>query len=396
MLEALGATSAYPITPFQWMPLNRLTLPGRFSKFVAKAARLTYPYLYRIRRVLRVHVSFGLQILAWLSQGRLVRQINTLTQNSDCVIWDATEVSKKYMEPLLDLFRGVPSYSVRHGLGLEEDPQALDPNWKPPETIISANTTLFAMTFDDIDHYKKATGVSNSQIRATGIFRHHPDWITEISSEESETDNYQRRDSILVISRGYSPPDHYLPRERMLGYLQDIKTVAETLDLRVIIKPHPKETDLGVHAEVFGTASRDVEWEISELHLAILARRTLFAVSFFSGSCLDLTVYGVPTIERLNLVGLPKYDLPSAVRDSTGAPVFQMRQNGHVLGSSTTEEFFSRVEEATRDRKKALLELEEAYSRQFMFPPLSPRALAQQISESCFELSKHGLSPVDS
>ena len=387
MFEALGATSAYPITPSQWMPSNRLTLPGRFSKFVAKASRLTYPYLYRIGNVPRAYVSFGLQILAWLSQGRVVRQIKTLTQDSDCIIWDAAEVSKKYMEPLLYLFRSVRSYSIRHGIGLQPDPEEINGTWETPDRSISENVTVFAMALTDIAQLEKTMGVLPEQLIATGIYRHHPDWIKEITSQESENDRTYKRDTLLVISRGFSFPNQYLPRERLLGYLQDIKSTAERFNLRVVVKPHPKETDLSPYPEVFGSEAKDVDWEISDLHLAILAKRAIFAVSFFSGSCLDLTAYDVPTIERLDLVGLPNYDLPSAIRDWTGAPVLEYRHHGHVLGSSTSEEFFNRVEEVMRDRARVMRELAEAYSRHFVSPPMNPKELSKQISNSCFDIS---------
>lgn len=354
---------------------------------MARASRLTYPYLYRIGKVPRAHVALGLQILAWLSQGRVVRQIKTLTQDSDCIIWDAAEVSKKYMVPLLDLFREVPSYSIRHGIGIQQDPEEIDESWQTPDRSISDNVTVFAMALTDIAQLEKTIGVLPEQIKATGIYRHHPDWIREITSQESENDRIYKRDTLLVISRGFSSPNQYLPRERLLGYLQDIRSTAEAFNLRVVVKPHPKETDLSPYPEVFGLAAKGVDWEISDLHLAILAKRAIFAVSFFSGSCLDLTAYGVPTIERLDLVGLPDYDSPSSIRDWTGAPVLEYRLHGHVLGSSTSKEFFNRVEEIMRDRTRVLDVLAEAYSRHFVSPPMNPKELSQQISNSCFDIS---------
>ena len=383
MLEALGATSAYPVTPLRWLSSSRLTLPGRFRQFVAKASRLTYPYLYRMDRASRALVSLGILALAWVSQGGFPRRISALTRGSNCVIWDSSEVSKKYMEPLLHLLREVPSYSIRHGIGIQRDPEETDSSWRAPEKSISRLTTVFTMAWDDMPVWEKTIGVSREQIRATGIYRHHPDWIRTITSQGNQEDERSHPDTVLVVSRGPSSSDRYLPRERLLDYLADIRTVAERFNLRLVVKPHPKEMDFSVYSDAFGTASKNFEWEVSNHHLAILARRAVFAVSFFSGSCLDLTAYGVPTIERLNLVGLPKYDFPTATRDSTGAPVLEYRQHGHVLGSSTSEEFFLRVDEVMRDRSRAMRQLESAYRRHYVHPPMNPGMLARQISENC-------------
>lgn len=387
MLEHMGANSAYPLTPSRWVLNDKLTIKGILPKFVARASRLSYPHLYPIGRALRAIVSLGIFASAWLSQGQIARKIETLTQGTSCVIWDATIISKKYMNALLYMFRDIPSYSIRHGIEVQGDPKGLEASWKsPPVKETSKKITLFAMTFDDLAVHRLVTGVTDEQILPTGIFRHHPDWVRTLASQEFVNEKNDGRKVLLVVSRGYSAPDRYLPRERMLTYLSDIKTAAEKHDLRVIVKPHPKETDLEIHVQAFGASSRGVNWEISDLHLAILAQETSFAVSFLSGSCLDLTAYGVPTIERLNLIGLREYDLPSSIRDSTGAPIFQYRQNGHVIGSSTSEEFFLRVEEVISDRQKVMRQLEKAYARRFITPPMNPRLIAQEISKEFLDV----------
>lgn len=383
-LEELGATSSYPITPSFWMQSNRLTIRGKFAKKVAKASRLTFADLYPMGRLPRAFVSLCILILAFVSQARLPRKISDITNGSTCVIWDATEVSKAYMEELLFLFDDTPSYSIKHGIATPSDPERADQYWKIPERFNIDKVTIFAMSFGDFSEFHEKMGVSKEKISATGIYRHHPDWIANVTSEENFEEEHLTRDTILVISRGYSSDNRYLPRERMIGYLRDIKTVADKLGVHVTVKPHPKETDLSVHEEVFGSATKGMTWDISDLHLAILSKRAIFAVSFFSGSCLDLTAYGVPTIERLNLIGLPEYDTPSATRDSTGAPVLEFRRHNHVVGSSTSDEFFSRVAEVMRDKPRVMRSLEKAYSDQFISPPVSPGELAKRISISCF------------
>lgn len=387
MLEELGATSAYPITPFQWMSSDRLSLPGPFPKIVAKASRLTFPHLWPMGRFSRALFSLGLLALAWISQGRITRRIETLTKGSDCVIWDATMLRMEYNKPLLHLFRDVPSFSISHGLGLTKGAKFLR-NWKPPERIIAEKTTVLATSLNDIAQLQKVTGVAKKQIKFTGIYRHHPDWIRVVTSQESENEEVEERDTLLLIGRGHSSENGYLPRERKIGYLEDIKTVAEQFNLHVVVKPHPKESNLSIYSEAFGSQLQILSWEISDLHLMILAQKALFGVSFLSDSCLDLTACGVPTIERLNLVGLRAYDSRSAIRDSAGRPIFPMRQNGHVLGSSTSEEFFLQVEEVVNNRRQVMRQLREAYSNQFITPPMSPSALARQISDSCVEFSQ--------
>lgn len=64
---------------------------------------------------------------------------------------------------------------------------------------------------------------------------------------------------------------------------------------------------------------------------------------------LNLTVLRFPTIERLNLVGLPGYENDDSMRDTTGAPILDTRRYEHVIGASTSEEFFESVGRIIRD-----------------------------------------------
>ena len=390
LLEELGATSAYPITPSRWMSANSLSLQRKLPKIIAKASRLTFPYLYSWARFPRTLVSVMLLTLSWLTQGQTSRKIEALTKESNVVIWDSAFVEKEYMRPLLPLFREVPSYSIKHAIGLEKKTAGLHEPRKAPDRAISDRTTILAMARDEMPINNAVAQVSRAKILATGIYRHHPEWVRAFVSQEPEPREFEERDTLLVISRGFSSPNRYLPRKRMLDYVRDIKTVAEKFNLRLIVKPHPKETDLRIYAEAFGLASKGVSWDISDLHLAILARRAMFAVSFYSGSCVDLTAYGVPTIERLNLIGLPEWDFPSAIRDASGDPILEYRQHNLVLGASTSEQFFLQVEKVMRDRRKAMQELNKAYALQFICPPMSPSALAQKISDTCLHSSVEG------
>ena len=385
-LESLGATSAYPITPARWMTSSMLTVRGKFTRFLARASRLSFPDLIYVGRALGALISLGLVILSWIPRGQTAKKFEALALGTDFVLWDyeMIRLGKKWMEPLTTLLKTVPSFSIRHGIVLPSSRLNLEQLAlsELEQLALIKNVTFLAMSKNDILSFRKISGVADDQIQSVGVFRHHRDWIQEIAFEGIEGGEKTERNTLLVVPRPFTSPNGYLPLERVLGYLEDIKLVANRLNLRVIVKPHPKEPHHDVYSKVFGLASEGVTWEISDDHLAVLAKKAQFAVTFFSGTCVDFTAWGVPTIERLNLVGRPGYDTPSSMRDSTGAPVFEYRLNGLVLGSSTSEEFFRQVDEVSRNRKKMMSQLRKAYSRVFISPPTSPEVLAQQISDT--------------
>ena len=219
----------------------------------------------------------------------------------------------------------------------------------------------------------------------TGILRHDPDWINTIGQFDAPNFEKSEKRTLLLISRGHSGPDGYLPRLRKVEYLKDVLEFAQKFELKIVVKPHPKERDLSIYREVFGEESGEGIWECSDSHLFQLAKSAIMAVSFFSGCAIDLTAAEVPTVERLNLIGLKQFDNDYADRDLSGDPVFQYRRDGHVIGSSSSSEFKKAAEDCYLNPEGSLARLKQSYKEKFLTPVMKPRTLAETIYKSHFE-----------
>ena len=108
-------------------------------------------------------------------------------------------------------------------------------------------------------------------------------------------------------------------------------------------------------------------WEISTKHPFILGKNCEFAVSFYSGVPIDLIVFGVPTIELLDLKNIKGYDNEYALRDNNGEPVLNVRYLNLVLGTSSFKGFQEHVENILNDRDGVIDRLKEEYKKTFPF-----------------------------
>ena len=90
----------------------------------------------------------------------------------------------------------------------------------------------------------------------------------------------------------------------------------------IVIKLHPKERREGIYEEVFGTETYGYNWVYSDNHPFVLAEYSDFAISFYSGVVIDMLALGIPTIEYLDLRGIPEYDNDESLRDKMDHPVF--------------------------------------------------------------------------
>jgi hypothetical protein len=103
----------------------------------------------------------------------------------------------------------------------------------------------------------------------------------------------------------------------------------------------------------------------SNKHTFILGKKSIFAISFYSGVPLDLLALNKPTIEYLDLNGLPLYDNSDSLRDEQGVPVFSTRYTKLVLGSSNRTELELHVNSILREYKAITAPLYSRYKEYF-------------------------------
>jgi hypothetical protein len=116
---------------------------------------------------------------------------------------------------------------------------------------------------------------------------------------------------------------------------------------------------------VFGTDTYGDKWVYSDLHPFVLGKESTFAISFYSGVVIDMVALGVPTIEYLDLRGIPECDNNESLRDKNGHPVFSYRFLDLVLGASDYDQMKAHAMEILSDRETVLSRLQAKYNELF-------------------------------
>lgn len=351
-----------------------LVAKGIGSEVVQRVSTLAFSLKSQKRRRTLLVVEVFLAILATVILWKTPRNLDHVTKDSSAVLWDATSIGRDFIAPLHAFLGRVKGYSWYHGPGRYKSVSVSD---NQDRAILSENTTLFCHSLQEVDGYHQTLDVSLSRIKTVGITRHHPDWIETLHNYEAEKAAPDKKNTLLIISR--QEKIQRIPTSRKLEYLRDIREASTLLGLHIKVKPHPKESNFEHYYQVFGPEGPTHSWSLTDKQITLLAQETMFAVCFRSYACLDLTVMGVPTIERLNLIGLAGYDNGSSYRDETGAPILEIRCDGHVLGASTSEEFFARVNEVVNNYEDSIESLQDAYRAYYLLPVTSPRKIASKI-----------------
>lgn len=374
VFNQLGARAAYPLSPSLWIEQNGLIVRGSGSNVLRRLSTLAFFLQSQSRTRALLVVEIFLAILAPLLLGRIPKNIEQITQGAKTVLWDSTSIGRAFIAPLHPFLSRVKGFSWYHGPGRYKSVNVTNDLQK---SILRENTTIYCHSPQEVKQYQQTLGVPLGRIKTVGITRHHPDWIEALRSFEPDLETTDKKSTLLIISR--EEKVERIPPDRKIQYLRDIRDASEHLGLRIKVKPHPRESNFDHYYDVFGPEGSGHLWSLTDKQITLLAQETLFAVCFRSYACLDLTVMGVPTIERLDLIGLPGYDNESSLRDNSGAPILEIRRDGHVLGASTSEEFFSRVNQVVTNYEASVRVLQDSYHAYYYTPITSPDTIANTI-----------------
>jgi hypothetical protein len=235
--------------------------------------------------------------------------------------------------------------------------------------------TVYAAARAETKTYTSWFGIEEDSVKVVGVPRHCATWLGNIPQGQPE--DWMLTKYILVVSK--PPSDVFLPVERKLQALVDIRRVAEEVGARIIVRLHPYEgievPDIfkaGLGAEGFGRT-----WTVSASHSIALGRRALCAVTFFSSVAVDLAAIGVPVIEACDFSGL--VDAPQLPRDGRGNPTSSYQQLGLAFGASNYEELRRHVLNIIADRETVTNRLRRAYEQVYERVPNSVAVIAQDI-----------------
>lgn len=344
---------------------------GSLAKMATVEAKLkNRPSLLPIAMLYALLIRTLDRILNWNIRTFNASELNDVS----AILYDVYEETKDYNRNFLDQVSGVSRYSICHGINIDTDPIIYRGAMiRQPEKII-------AYLFSDLErpYYTGTYGLQDTQLVTVGVPRHDDDWLDVMGAGANHESNAVLPQSyVLLISRSLSA---YLTPERKRRAIGAIKrAVIDELGMPLVIKCHPKERNDGLYDEVLGSENLGVSWYLSNKHPFSLARRSSFAITFYSGVAADLVKLGVPVIEYLDLVGLEGYDNESALRDDKGEPIFSLRFHGLVRGVSNYENLKSEVEAVLSHRDDAVADLREQYSRKFAHIDDASKAVAMDI-----------------
>lgn len=283
-----------------------------------------------------------------------------------CILYDVYEESKHYNAELMKSFRELPKFSIQHGINISNG-GLLENKINLKDLVYRKDIKAYLFSSLELNLYKYEYAIHQSCLEVVGVPRHSFDWIDFIKSNLPKNKNdidSVLDDSIFIISRPSGTT--YFPHDRKKKALENIKSLAwNDLKKNIVVKLHPKEQKDGIYEEVFGCDTYGHKWIYSDLHPFVLGEVSEFAISFFSGVVLDMLALGVPTIEYLDLRGIPEFDNYESLRDKSGNPVLSYRYLDLVLGASDYKELKFYASEIINNRDKIISKLLTRYNEIF-------------------------------
>lgn len=344
------------------------------AKMINKPSKLGWFLVRIIRKLIKWPITKRLGILIHYGYAKFSRDLNKkylfnwqfTEKNGACFLFDLYEESKSYNLELMKNFAEVSKFSIQHGININ-DGGVLDNTKKVPDGASRKDVKAYLFSSMERPIYEYKYAIHKSFMEVVGVPRHAPDWMEFIRLNVLKNNNEINelsRDFIFIISRPGSTK--YFSCERKKKALEDIKRLAwNDLKKNIVVKLHPKEIKEGIYEEVFGTENYGKKWVYSDLHPFILGKESDFAISFYSGVAIDMLALGVPTIEYLDLRGIPEFDNYDSLRDKNNDPVFSYRYLNLVLGASDYQMMKAHVMEIINDRNTVLSKLQSKYSELF-------------------------------
>lgn len=295
----------------------------------------------------------------------------------DVVLFDIHEEKKPYMRPLLLSLTDKPKFSLCHGIDI-----------KVKISLVSSGAGMRAggvrvvlYSEQEREYYKAAFNLLDDNLVVLGIPRHEPAWVRRVIESDKDAELFQEPGYIFVISRPGGSA--YFSEDRRCKALEDVRRLAfDHLGVKVVVKLHPKEHWDGAYEEIFGKEHYGKKWIYSRAHPFHIAQGALMAVAFYSGVPSDMTAMGVPTVELLDLRGIPEYDNEEAQRDETGEPVLNIRYWGLVLGASDYAALKTWADAIVRDRQAVVEKLQRRYHELFAVVDSPSQTIARQVLEA--------------
>lgn len=365
-----------------------------FSKFKSesKLGRIEWVLLKIIKKLKKWQVSRPLSNFIKYVYDKLYKflhrkdlyDLQFVEKHAKCILYDVYEESKPYNMELMSNFREVPKFSIQHGINII-DGGVVDNTEKVLDDASRKDVKVYLFSSMERPIYEHKYAIHKSFMEVVGVPRHAPEWMEFIRLnilKYNNEINELSRDFIFIISRPGNTDYHSYERKKKA--LESIKQLAwNDLKKNIVVKLHPKERKEGLYEKVFGTETYGDKWVYSDLHPFVLGKESVFAISFYSGVVIDMLALGVPTIEYLDLRGIPECDNNESLRDKTGHPVFSYRYLDLVLGASDYNQMKTHAMEIINHRETVLFRLQSKYNE--LFPQI--KNINDKIAKDILDVS---------
>lgn len=266
------------------------------------------------------------------------------------ICYDMYEEYKPYIKKLNPVFKKIKKFSLHHGSDFPATNKNLN---KKKINVQNVYPILFTNSQLEKNYYKN-NFIFKNKLKSLGCPKHDVKWTTLVKKRKISFPF--REKYVLLISRNVD--NNYLPSKRKLKYLKIIKKIIIDRNYKLVVKLHPKEdseSGKNFFFKIFKNKHYNKKWKFSsEIPLA-LSRNAKFIVSFFSGVAVDMCAQKKTTIELLDLKGLEhKASKSDLFYDKfNNEPIFRVRKNGFVLGTSDEKQFKSKVNWVINNEKKS-------------------------------------------
>jgi len=344
----------------------------KFSKFDEKIMNISIRLLegnaskYLFLKVIGKYILVFLKYFISIKEnffGQCLYDISFL-KNKDGVLCDITTEEKNVNNELREELKNLTKFSMFHGASVTW----VTPDFNCEKAVIKRpDVVVYNASNFEKNGYKRCFGVLEKNLIHVGIPKHDKDWIDFIGKQCDSIEEEVFKPFVFVIGRPASP---YNRPERKKKALKDIYDIVCTkYKLNLVVKTHPKESldgvDGNIYNEALGVENYGKNWMYSNIHPFVLGKKSIFSICFYSGVSLDMLAINKPTVEYLDLDGLPAYDNQDSFRDKLGIPVLQFRYINLVLGVSSKLELDKNIKLILSQYDETFLKLRLKYEEYF-------------------------------
>ena len=205
---------------------------------------------------------------------------------SSIIMNDASsnELKNSILDIILFKFLKKINYVYHHGHAPCQIPKLKS------KLIINKNAVVLSF-HQSMDMFWKSKGYKN--IFVIGFPKFFPTWINLINN----LNNFKINEEYIVIYSRKADHAYYMTKENYFYLLTETYRCIrnEFDDIKIIIKPHPRENIKYIEEIMKSKNMKNIE--VSYLNVAMLAKKAKFTISFWSSAILDSFSFNIPGIE---------------------------------------------------------------------------------------------------